>query len=89
MSLAVNLAMIAGGLAAVVAVLAPLVRRLGRLEHGVTAIWRGFFGAAAEDGQPARPGVMERLSAQDAELARIRAQLAALSGKGNGGAGAR
>lgn len=68
----------AGGVAALVTLLTPGARRLRRIEHGVTTIWRGFFGAPAENGIPAQQGVMERLAAQDAELAEIKARLGAL-----------
>lgn len=68
----------AGGTAALVTLLTPGARRIRRIEHGVVTIFRVVLGVPARDGIPAQPGVMERLSTQDAELAEIKGELQAL-----------
>ena len=61
----------AGGAAALVTFVAPT----RRIERGLIAIWRTVNGVPAGDGQPAQPGVMERLTTQDQHLATQDTQL--------------
>jgi hypothetical protein len=77
-NLLVNLAMVAGGVTALAGLLTPPARRLLRIEHGLRTVCRVVLGTPAGDGEPARPGVIERLDTQDAELAAIKAQLASM-----------
>lgn len=76
LNLLVDLAMILSGFACV---LAPFWHRIRRLEHAIAAFLRAWNGIPAEDGQPAVAGVMDRLAAQDTELAAIRTQLGTLT----------
>lgn len=96
----VDAAMIASGFLASAGILwGALVksgRRALRIERSLAAFHREWSGTPARDGEPAQPGVMARLSAQDAELAELpglkkqleelKQQLAALASHGNGGA---
>lgn len=79
LNLLVDLAMILSGFAVV---LVPCWKKLRRIEGGVSTIWRVVLGSPAEDARPAVPGVMDRLAAQDKELAAIRGELAGRNQKG-------
>jgi hypothetical protein len=77
---AVEFGAISGGLAVAWAALSGTSRRLRRMEHRLATFWHAWCGTPAEDGMPAQPGVMERIGAQDAELAEIKAQIGELRG---------
>jgi hypothetical protein len=64
--------------------LAKSGRRALRIERTLAAFHREWSGVPARDGEPAQPGVMARLSAQDAQLAELKKQLATLASKDKG-----
>lgn len=75
-NLLVDISMIIAGFAVV---FVPCWKKLRHIEGGVSTIWRVVLGSPARDGQPAVPGVMDRLGQQDDALTQIREQIAAIS----------